>query len=331
MQEQWNHKIFTLEEKDFSSLALEIFRYQYLRNPVYKNYVDVLGINSLAIDDYRNIPFLPIRFFKTHQVKTGFFEAAAVFESSGTTETIPSRHFIKELSLYEQSFTEGFKKFYGSPGNYAILGLLPSYLERKNSSLVYMVRELIGHSNCPESGFFLNDHEKLYGHLKKLEERAQKTLLIGVSFALLDFAGQWGFPLKHAIVVETGGMKGRRKEMIRAELHDHLQEAFSLAAIHSEYGMTELVSQAWSAGEGIFHCPSWMRILIRDEDDPLTIKPFSSTNPVSGAINIIDLANIHSCSFIATEDAGSLYPDGSFEILGRLDNSDLRGCSLMVV
>lgn len=269
-----------------------------------------------------------------------------IFESSGTTASEPSRHLVKDPGIYETSFLESFELFYGPVDQYCILGLLPSYLERSHSSLVYMVNRLIHESGHPESGFYLQEFEKLRSVLEELEKKAQPAILFGVSFALLDFAQGNPIPLKHTIIIETGGMKGRRKEMIREELHQVLKEKFSLNTIHSEYGMTELLSQAYSSGNGIFHCPPWMRVCIRDEDDPLRVHGpwsivhspnstvFSQQSSVnsqqSGLINIIDLANIYSCSFISTDDAGKLYPDGSFEVLGRADNSDLRGCSIMV-
>lgn len=332
-KEQQKHKIFSTGPENFDSLALEVFNFQYLNNEVYKAYADALNIAPGSVRAVEQIPFLPISFFRSHNVKTTLFQPKVVFESSGTTGALSSHHFIKDLSLYEESFTGGFDLFYGSVKDYCIIGLLPSYLERKNSSLIYMVEKLITLSEHKQSGFYLNEHEKLIAVLKDLEAQEQKTLLIGVSFALLDLAEKFPFPLKHTIVMETGGMKGRRREMIRTELHLLLQKSFQLPSIHSEYGMTELLSQAYSKADGIFNCPPWMKVLIRDEEDPLEahMPYFQSMAYVSGAINIIDLANIYSCSFIATDDAGKLYTDGSFEVLGRLDNSDLRGCSLMAV
>lgn len=334
MKEQWDHKILNVREPGFESLALEIFQLQYTANPVYKSYVDALGKRASAVVQLDQIPFLPIRFFKSHQVRTGRFEPALVFESSGTTGSINSRHYINDAFLYKESFIKGFELFYGPVKNWCFLGLLPSYLERNNSSLVYMVSELIKESGHPQSGFYLHDYDKLSDTLRQLEEKGQKTLLIGVTFALLDFADQFGLPLQHTIVMETGGMKGRRKEMVRPEIHDVLKKAFGVSSVHSEYGMTELLSQAWSKGEGVFKCPPWMKIMLRDEEDPLMIKRLpilTELATVSGAINVIDLANVHSCSFIASDDAGKLNSDGSFEVLGRMDNSDLRGCSLMAV
>jgi len=331
MPEQWNHTIFSLAEQGFEALSLEIFRHQYLANPVYKSYVDALAVNPANIRKIEQIPFLPIRFFKSHTVISGDFEPEAVFESSGTTTTVNSRHYVNDASLYKESFTRGFELFYGAAKEFCIIGLLPSYLERNSSSLVYMVNELIIQSNHPQSGFYLNEHEKLVAMLQQLESQRQPTLLIGVTFALLDLAEKFSMPLQYTTVMETGGMKGRRKEMIRAEVHDVLKRAFHVPGIHSEYGMTELLSQAYSKGSGVFKSPPWMKILVRDEEDPLYVRSSPANKHITGAINIIDLANIYSCSFIATDDAGRLYPDGSFEVLGRLDNSDLRGCSLLTL
>lgn len=330
---KYDHKIFTIEPGNFESLALEIFRFQYNNNPVYHEYVDVLKVNVPAISAITQIPFLPIRFFKSHAVMTTVFSPEAVFESSGTTGSVASRHIIKNTSLYETAFARGFEIFYGPLKDWCILGLLPSYLERSNSSLVYMINELIRQSGHTGSGFYLYDHDKLFATLKNSEKEKQKTILIGVTFALLDFAEKYSLPLEHTIIMETGGMKGRREEMVRQEVHDILKRSFGLPAIHSEYGMTELLSQAYSKGNGVFHCPPWMRVLVRDDEDPLNVSVpgFQTVTPVTGAINIIDLANIYSCSFIATDDAGRLYTDGSFEVLGRIDNSDIRGCSLMIV
>lgn len=323
---QQKHKIFSVKEKNFNSLALEIFHYQYRENPVYNSYADLLSIDPATIRSIEKIPFLPIQFFRTGPVKTGSFDPGIIFESSGTAATITSNHHVKDPGIYKESFSICFERFYGPVQQYCILGLLPSYLERKNASLVYMVEELIRVSGHPQSGFYLGDLERLAEVLNEGGANRQKTILFGVSFALLDLAEKRSFELKNTIVIETGGMKGRKREWVRAELHEKLKRSFHVPFIHSEYGMTELLSQAYSKGEGIFHSPPWMKVLVRDENDPLEV--FSSG---TGAINIIDLANIHSCSFIATDDAGKLYPDGSFEVLGRIDNSDLRGCSLMVI
>jgi len=344
MQCQWKDKVLAVTSSEFEKLALDLFRYQYENNAVYKEYTDALQIDPSTIQTVGQIPFLPIRFFKSHIVATTLFDPAVVFESSGTTGSANSRHYVKDTSIYKESFTRGFELLYGSIKNWCILGLLPSYLERQNSSLVFMINELIRLSNHDNSGFYLDEYDKLFSLLKILEKQKQKTLLIGVGFALLDFASLYlknkGQPLLYTIIMETGGMKGRRKEMIRQELHQILKESFQVPVIHSEYGMTELLSQTYSNGNGIFKCPPWMKVLIRDEEDPLLIKGLTTFQNLStfnravasaGAINVIDLANIYSCSFIATDDAGKLFPDGSFEVLGRIDNSDLRGCSLMVI
>ncbi|PWT95773.1 MAG: acyl transferase [Bacteroidetes bacterium] len=329
----FTQRIFDFNISGFDDLALEIFNFQYENNEVYRAYCDTILSNISAIHSVEKIPFLPIQFFKSHEVKATSFEAESIFESSGTTQSRPSRHFVKNLNIYTESFRKTFGQFYGPATNWCILGLLPSYLERSNSSLVYMVQDLIDQSEQEESGFYLYDHEKLADVLERLESKKQNTILIGVSFALLDFAAKYSFPLKHTYIMETGGMKGRREEMTREQVHAILKEKFQVDQIHSEYGMTELLSQGYSKGGGIFHAPKWMKILIRDEDDPLAIKNFDSgtnSSGLSGIINVIDFANIYSCAFIATDDLGTLYPDGSFEVLGRIDNSDLRGCSLMV-
>jgi hypothetical protein len=283
--------------------------------------VDVDCIRQIS-----QIPFLPISFFKTHHVASGDFIPEIVFESSGTTGSVNSKHNVKYRDIYKQSFINGFKHFYGDPGEWCIIGLLPSYLERSGSSLVMMVEELVRLSGHKRSGFYLYDFEKLAEVLRELEANKQKTLLIGVTFALLDFAEQFPMQLEYATVMETGGMKGRRKELLREEVHQLLQQGLGVLIIHSEYGMTELLSQAYSVGKGVFKTVPWMRVLVRDEDDPLLIKEKGR-----GLINVIDLANVHSCSFIATDDVGRVYEDGSFEVLGRMDNSDVRGCSLMVL
>ena len=307
-------------------LALEIFRFQYAHNPLYRSWVDTLGVRPGTVQALSEIPFLPVGFFKTGEVRTTDFVPQVVFESSGTTGTGGSRHEVKDLQLYKKSFTLGFRHFYGPVQDYCIIGLLPAYLERSNSSLVVMVHELIALSGHPDSGFYLYEHEKLHDLLRKLEEKGQKTLLIGVTFALLDFAEKYSLQLKHTIVMETGGMKGRRKEITRPELHAFLGQKLGLKTIHAEYGMTELLSQAYSSGEGRLYCPPWMRVLVRKEDDPLDV-----SEKGEGLLNIIDLANIYSCSFIAVDDIGRIYDSGGFEVSGRVDNSDIRGCSLMVI
>jgi phenylacetate-coenzyme A ligase PaaK-like adenylate-forming protein len=320
------YQVFEVGEPDLIRQALAVFQFQYSHNPVYQLYTDSLRIDPRSVRTLTQIPFLPIGFFKTHRVVATDLEPEAVFESSGTTHTGNSRHYVKSLALYRKSFTRGFERSYGPVGDWCIIGLLPSYLERSNSSLVRMADELITMSGHPDSGFYLYDHEKLFETLNRLEAAGQKTLLIGVSFALLDLAEKYKMELKHTVVMETGGMKGRRKEMIRAELHEVLKERLGLPVIHAEYGMTELLSQAWSAGGGLFRPVPWMKALIRSEDDPFDLREEGA-----GILNIIDLANIYSCSFLATEDVGTVRTDGNFEVSGRVDNSDIRGCSLLVV
>ena len=334
MDSQWKHKIFNVTPADFGALALELFHFQYKNNAVYREYVDTLNVSPSTVLSLPQIPFLPIRLFKSHIIKSSAFEPEEIFESSGTSGMTTSKHHIRYLDFYKESFIKCFRQIYGDPGGWCIIGLLPSYLERKNSSLVFMVNELIRQSNNPDSGFYLDELDKLSDLLKKSESNRQKVLLIGVTFALLDFAKGYPMSLDHTIIMETGGMKGRQKELVREEVHDILIRSFHADAIHAEYGMTELLSQAYSNGGGLFQCPQWMKVLVRDDEDPLLVKPigYPAEDPyVTGAINIIDLANVYSCSFIATDDAGRLYPDGRFEVLGRMDNSDLRGCSLMVV
>lgn len=332
---QWKDKVLNVTAAGFDKLALEIFQFQYANNETYHQYVDMVREYPGDIQSIEEIPFLPIRFFKSHAIKTTQFEPTIVFESSGTTGSINSRHLVRDTGLYKESFTRGFEFFYGPAKDWCILGLLPSYLERNNSSLVFMVNELIELSGHPLGGFYLDEYDKLVAVLKELKEQRQKTLLIGVTFGLLDFAEKYATSkipglFDHTIIMETGGMKGRRKEMIRQEVHTILKNSFDVPVIHSEYGMTELLSQAYSNGNGIFSCLPWMKIVVRDDEDPFEIKNVAA-GKTSGAINIIDLANIYSCSFIASDDAGRLYPDGSFEVIGRMDNSDLRGCSLMAI
>jgi hypothetical protein len=356
MNSEWRDKIFSIGKNGFGGTALEIFHFQCDGNPVYRSYVNALGINPAAVDKIEKIPVLPIRLFKTDPVKTGKFNAELIFESSGTTQTTSSRHHIKDLSIYVESFTRTFEAAYGKVNEWCILGLLPSYIEKGNSSLVYMVDNLIRRSARPQSGFYLYDLETLTGTLIALEKAEQKTLLLGVTYALLDLAEKCPMPLGHTTIMETGGMKGRREELTRMEVHEQLKKAFQKKEIHSEYGMTELLSQAYAKKEGRFRCPPWMKVMIRDEEDPLLVYSpesivdssesgvgssesakmnnglralNSELKTMNGAINIIDLANVHSCSFIATDDVGKLYSDESFEVLGRMDGSDLRGCSLL--
>ncbi len=316
--------IFSVTAQSFNDCALQLCRYQYANNPVYKAWVDALRVNINELQTITDIPFLPISFFKSHMVVSGNFVPEMVFESSGTTGIVSSKHAVKDAGLYRQSYLKGFKAFYGEVSEWCIIGLLPSYLERNGSSLVVMVNDLIKLSGHPQSGFYLNEFNKLGEVLSELELKKQQTLVIGVTFALLDFAEHFPMNLQYTTIMETGGMKGRRKEMIRAEVHEFLKKQFNLQEIHSEYGMTELLSQGYSKGDGIFSNVPWMKILIRDEDDPLKVSVQGK-----GLINVIDLANVHSCSFIATDDVGKVKEDGSFEVIGRMDNSDIRGCSLM--
>ncbi len=330
MMEDINDLIFS-SKLSFEEKAVQAFHYQYNNNTIYKRFADSLNCQPSLIKTVEQIPFLPISFFKSHRVVSSEFSPQLVFESSGTTNNKNSQHFVKEAKIYESSFLTAFNHFYGDLSEYCILGLLPSYLERQGSSLVYMIEKMMNVSRHPLSGFHLYDHELLSKKLAQLEIEEQKTILIGATFALLDFANEYPMPLKHTIVMETGGMKGRRKELTRGEVHALLQEAFNLKNIHSEYGMTELLSQAYAKRKGIFQTPAWMKVLIREEDDPLTIVSSTVTTSIIGGLNIIDLANFYSCCFIATDDIGKLYPDQSFEVLGRLDNSDIRGCSLLAL
>ena len=362
--------IFTISsQKQFEKIALKVFRFQYENNLVYQEFCDFLKTDVAKVKSLQQIPFLPIQFFKSHKVVSNKNPSQEIFYSSGTTgplatkggiadkkaASITSKHFVTDISFYEESYRKGFSQFYGNIEDYTILALLPSYLEREGSSLIYMFDDLIKRTNNPESGFYLHNHEELIDRLIKLDNSGKNVILIGVTYALLDLIETFNnksysfekekkvldnlrqktenlsksqqFQLKNTIVMETGGMKGRRKEMIREELHEYLCQGFGVTAIHSEYGMTELLSQAYSLGNGVFECPSWMQILIRDTEDALTYV----ADGKSGGINVIDLANLNSCSFIATQDLGKKNPNGSFEVLGRFDNSDIRGCNLMVI
>ncbi len=322
-----NEQIFSIHnEATFNKVALKIFQLQAENCAVYKDYIYHLNINPLSIQTVKEIPFLPISFFKTHKVVSSIAKPEIVFSSSGTTGSITSKHLVNEVKIYEESYNQAFRQFYGYPEDICILALLPSYLERDGSSLIYMVDDLLKQSKHPKSGYFLHDLTNLHQTLLTLKKAKQKTILIGVTYALLDFLEQFQTNFPELIVMETGGMKGKRKEMIREELHEILSAGFGVNDIHSEYGMTELLSQAYSYGKGIFDCPAWMKIILRDTSDPLSLLQGKQ----SGGINVIDLANINSCSFIATQDLGKLHADGSFEILGRFDNADIRGCNLLV-
>lgn len=312
-------------DAQFELEALDAFRFQFEKNKVYRSFCDLLYIHPSDIKNSREIPFLPIQFFKSHTVLTEGVNTSIIFTSSGTTGITTSRHHVADIQLYEESFRHAFTKAYGNPNQYTILALLPSYLERSGSSLVYMVNALIKTSKHPKSGFYLDNLDELATTLKTLDASGQKVLLIGVSFALLDLVEAHRFQLQNTIIMETGGMKGRRKEIIRQELHEILCKGFDVTTIHSEYGMTELLSQGYSTGNGIFNTPPWMKVYTRDTEDALTLLETHK----SGGLNIIDLANRYSCPFIATQDLGRVYDDGSFTVLGRFDHSDIRGCNLL--
>lgn len=314
-------------QTNFEDSTMRVFNLQFENNPLYRSFCDLLYKHPSDVNSIEDIPFLPIQFFKTHSILSNKKLVKKTFTSSGTTGSTTSKHHITDLSIYETSFSKGFENVYGPIEDYVILALLPSYLEREGSSLTYMVDAMIKQSKHLESGFYLDNLSELKSQLISLNDKGKKTLLIGVSFALLDLVEKYTFNLDNTIVMETGGMKGRRKELIREELHHILKMGFGVKHIHSEYGMTELLSQAYSKGNGLFNCPNWMKILTRDPEDALTIQNIGKT----GGINIIDLANINSCSFIATQDLGRVYNDDSFEIIGRFDASDIRGCNLMVL
>ena len=326
----WENKIFHASYYNFNKIALELFHFQYENNSLYRQFSDSIGTNPDKVSSITEIPFLPIQFFKTHKVTTTKFEHEIVFESSGTGNVQRSKHFLKSLELYENSFTLAFELFYGKETEWCILGLLPSYLERENSSLVMMVDKLIKNSNHSFSGFYLDDFDKLHHTLLHNEILQQPTLLIGVTYALLDFAEKYKMKLSATTIMETGGMKGRREEITRPQVHEILQNRLGVKVVHSEYGMTELLSQAYSRGNGLFKCAPWMKVLVRDEDDPLKITDtVKNRSPKTGILNIIDLANIFSCAFIATDDLGKLHGNDCFEVLGRCDASDVRGCNLL--
>ncbi|MCP4441375.1 MAG: acyl transferase [Aureispira sp.] len=326
MRNQIIQKYSQLNNQNFEAIALEVFQYQAQNNPLYQKFLKLLGISIMDITSLQQIPFLPISFFKNHLIKTADWPTQTIFSSSGTTGQTTSQHHVRDLEAYTQNALKGFQQFYGNIQDYVVLALLPSYLERQGSSLVYMAEQFIQHSHYKQSGFFLYNTQDLLKVLGECTKKNWPTLLLGVTYALLDLAAEHPTDLKNTIIMETGGMKGRRKELPKFEIHRQLKTAFQVKNIHSEYGMTELLSQAYSKGEGVFYPSATMRILLRDITDPLHILPTGKT----GVINIIDLANIDSCSFIATDDLGRLRPDGGFEVLGRLDLSDLRGCNLLL-
>ncbi|HUH51198.1 MAG TPA: hypothetical protein VLZ11_03800 [Flavobacterium sp.] len=320
--------VFSIKNhKEFIKIALKVFRYQYAHNAVYRKFCDFLNTDSTQVKTLEQIPYLPIEFFKSERILSSDNPVEITFTSSGTTGSQTSSHLVTDLSIYEQSYLSAFASFYGNIENYTILALLPSYLEREGSSLIYMVEDLIKKSNNPDSGFYLHNYDELIEKLVTLDNSGQSVILIGVTYALLDLVEKQNFQLQNTIVMETGGMKGKRKEMIREELHQILQNGFGVKSIHSEYGMTELLSQAYSLGEGIFSCPEWMHITIRDPEDALSYL----TTERTGGINVIDLANLNSCSFIATQDLGKKLKNGDFEVLGRFDHTDIRGCNLMIL
>ena len=322
-----SENIFSIQNaREFEALALIIFRHQATHCAVYADYIHHLHIDIDEVKSIHQIPFLPIGFFKTHPVLSDTRPIQITFSSSGTTGMVQSSHHVTDVKLYEQSYLQAFNQFYGNIEDYCFLALLPSYQQRAGSSLIYMVNDLIEKSKHPDSGYFLYNHDELFKTLSELKSANQKTVLIGVTYALLDFIETYHLDFPGLIVMETGGMKGKRKEMVREELHEQLKYGFGINSIHSEYGMTELLSQAYSLGDGIFNCPNWMQVLIRDTNDPLSLIAHGRT----GGINVIDLANANSCSFIATQDLGKINPDGSFEVLGRFDNADIRGCNLLV-
>ena len=322
------NEVFSIQDdEDFTNVALKVFRHQFENNNIYRSFCDLLFVHYSDVKKVADIPFLPIQFFKTHSVISSSEKIQETFTSSGTTGSITSSHLVTDLTVYRESYLKGFANFYGNIEDYVVLALLPNYLEREGSSLIFMVEDLIAKTKNSESGFYLNNLDELSEKLIALDKNGQKVLLIGVTFALLDLIEKQKFQLRNTIIMETGGMKGRRKELVREELHQLLSNGFGVEKIHSEYGMTELLSQAYSTGDGVFKCPNWMKIITRDTEDALTILPPRK----NGGINVVDLANYNSCSFIATQDLGKVYENGSFEVIGRFDNSDIRGCNLMVL
>ncbi len=322
-------EIFEIQDNNspvFERIALDVFNFQASHVPIYAQYLNHLGIDPSKISQLTDIPFLPVELFKSQRIIASGLQPEVVFMSSGTTGMVRSHHYVAIADLYKRSFLKAFKHFYGEPSDYCMLALLPSYLERDGSSLVYMMDELIKQSNQPNSGFYLHNIDEMAKKLTELDASGQKVLLIGVTFALLDLAEKHEFNLKNTIVMETGGMKGKRRELPRPELHSILCQRMGVKSIHSEYGMTELLSQGYSIGDGVFSTPPWMKVLIRDTNDPFCYNASSQ----SGGINIIDLANLYSCSFLELKDIGKLDAKGQFEVLGRFDNSDIRGCNLLM-
>lgn len=316
-----------VDENSFNSISLDLFYFQFENNPIYQKYVRLLDINPDSVQRHKEIPFMPISFFKYHKIKTLEWEPDNIFESSGTSSMLSSKHFIEDNTFYKNISSSIFTQFYDNPRDYIILALLPSYLERNNSSLVYMVNYLIELTGSDHSGFYLSNLNELRKKIDFLKSSTGKTIMLwGVTFALLDFASNYATDMDKMLIIETGGMKGRGEEIVRSDLHEQLFKKLRVSSIHSEYGMTELLSQAYALDSGKFQCPPWMKVMAREINDPLNLVPAGQ----QGVLNIIDLANIHSCAFIATEDLGLVYDDGTFEVLGRLDNSDMRGCNLLL-
>ena len=325
MPKKLNDLVFLPPDSSFAEVAYQVFAYQYEHTPVYRQFCDSIRRTPDRVHSISDIPFLPVQFFKSHEVIATGLTAQKTFESSTTSGAIPSRHLVADITLYEESYLRAFELFYGDPRQYCFLALLPSYLDRGTSSLLYMADDLIRRSENKLSGFINKDFEELNNRIASARQTQQKIFLLGVTYALLDFAELYQPDLSGSIIMETGGMKGRRKELTREEIHSTLGQAFNVSSIHSEYGMTELLSQAYSTGEGIFRCPPWMRVIARDPYDPMSYVG----NDRTGALNIIDLANLYSCSFLSVSDLGRVYADGSFEVLGRMDNAEIRGCNLM--
>ena len=325
-RENFKAQFFHINESNFEDHCLGLFQYQARENKVYRQYLALLNINAAQVKSVADIPFLPIEFFKTHQVLSGNFQTEAIFESSGTTAQIRSKHYISDLHFYNKVSEAIFNHFYGPLKDYAFLALLPSYSERENSSLIYMMNHFISQSKHSQSGFYLDNYRELASQIANLKSQNIKIILVGVTFALLDFAENIKEEISGIIMMETGGMKGRRKEMLREEVHEILKQKFNLQTVDSEYGMTELLSQAYAQKDGEFKCPPWMKVILRSIDDPFE----KGGNIKRGGINIIDLANIDSCAFIETKDIGEAISEGTFKVLGRFDNSEIRGCNLLI-
>jgi hypothetical protein len=326
-EKRFKDKVFHLSEKDMEAAALTLFLWQAQNNPIFARWLNLLRLAPTAISKLEAIPFMPVGFFKTHQVVSGGKAPEFSFETSGSTGSLPGYHHVVDLNLYRQSAINGFEQVWGPLSEWCFLALLPGYIERPNASLVYMIQTFMEQSGHPDNGYFLHDFERLSTTIQRLQRQKAKVMLLGVTFALLDFSELHPADFSGITLIETGGMKGKRQELVREEVHQKLQKAFNLSKVGSEYGMTELLSQAWSLGGGLFRCPPWMRVFVADPNDPLA--PVKRTG--KGAICVLDLCNIYSCAFLATQDVGEVFPDGSFEILGRFDHAELRGCNLMAL